>query len=88
VNAEIGRLEGEIRMIADRRAHLSAQIAATAQRQEQRNQEQRRLSQRSAELNASIEQCGSQHAQAGAASELQDAGLPALEAAYHAARER
>jgi len=87
VNAEIGRLEGEIRMIADRRAHLAAQIAATAQRQEQRNQEQARLSQRSAELNASIEQCGSQHAQAGAASELHDAGLPALEAAYHAARE-
>ena len=87
VNAEIGRLEGEIRMIADRRAHLAAQIAATAHRQEQRNQEQARLSQRSAELNASIEQCGSQHAQAGAASELHDAGLPALEAAYHAARE-
>lgn len=87
VNAEIGRLEGEIRMIADRRAHLAAQIAATAQRQEQRNQEQARLSQRSAELNTSIEQCGSQHAQAGAASALHDAGLPALEAAYHAARE-
>ena len=87
VNAEIGRLEGEIRMIADRRAHLAAQIAATAQRQEQRNQEQARLSQRSTELNASIEQCSGQLEQACAASELHDAGLPAREAAYHAARE-
>jgi chromosome segregation protein len=87
VNAEIGRLEGEIRMIADSRARLSAQIAASLQRQEHRTQEQARLSQRSAELEVSIRQCSEQHEQACAASQQQDAQLPALESAYHAARE-
>src|SRR6267143_2177233 len=87
VNSEIGRLEGEIRMIADSRARLSAQIASTLQRQQQRNQEQDRLSQRLAELDVSIRQCSEQYEQACTASDQHDARLPALEAAYHAARE-
>jgi chromosome segregation protein len=87
VNAEIGRLEGEIRMIADNRTRLSAQIAGYQQRQEQRSQEQTRLSQRSAELNASIGQGEADHVQAYACSEEHDRQVPTLEAAYHAARE-
>jgi chromosome segregation protein len=87
VNAEIGRLEAEIRMIADSRARLSAQITSTIQRQEQRAQEQTRLAQRAGDLNVSIGQCGAQHEQACADSDAQDARLPALEAAYHSARE-
>jgi chromosome segregation protein len=87
INSEIGRLEGEIRMIADSRARLAAQIEGNLQRQEQRNQEQARLSQRSGELDVSIRQCGEQLEQACADSERHDARLPQLEAAYHAARE-
>jgi chromosome segregation protein len=87
VNAEIGRLEGEIRMIADSRARLSAQIAGYLQRQEQRTQEQTRLSQRSTELNASIGQCAGDQERVSTASLEHDAQLPTVEAAYHAARE-
>jgi chromosome segregation protein len=87
VNAEITRLESEIRMIADSRERLSAQISGYLQRQEQRSAEQGRLSQRSAELNVSIEQGSQQYEQACADAEQHDALLPTHEAAYHAARE-
>ena len=87
VNAEIGRLEGEIRMIADSRMRLSAQVAGYLQRQEQRQQEQARLAQRAAELGASISQFGEQHEQACADGGRHDGELPQIEAAYHAARE-
>ncbi len=87
VNSEIGRLEGEIRMIADSRVRLSAQISGYLQRQEQRGQEHARLSQRSTELDASIRLFDDQYLQACAANEGQDAELPAVESAYHEARE-
>ena len=87
LNTEIGRLEGEIRMIADSRARLSTQIAGYLQRQEQRGQEQARLAQRLGELSASIAQCGTDHEQACADSEEHDGRLPTLEGAYHGARE-
>ncbi|HEY4038478.1 MAG TPA: chromosome segregation protein SMC [Burkholderiaceae bacterium] len=87
VNAEIGHLEGEIRMISDSRARLSGQIAGYLQRQEQRTQEQARLAQRLSELNASISQYGTDHERACAASGEHDGQLPGLETAYHAARE-
>ena len=87
VNAEIGRLEGDIRMIGDSRVRLAAQISSYEQRHQQRSLEQARLMQRAAELNDSITRFGAEYEQACAASGQQDAALPALEASYHAARE-
>ena len=87
VNAEIARLEGEIRTIADSRARLAAQIQGFLQRHEQRTLDGERLSQRSAELQTTIEQATEQHEQARVDSEQHDARLPGHETAYHAARE-
>jgi len=87
VNGQIAQLEGEIRLVADSRGRLSAQIAGTIDRRTQREQEQARLRQRAAELDASIDQMGAQHEQACAVGSEQDLRLPGLEQAYHAARE-
>jgi len=87
VNAEIGRLEGEIRMIADSRVRMSAQIQGYVQRSEQRTLESERLRQRSADLNIALEQATTQRELVRVASEQHDAQLPGHESAYHEARE-
>jgi chromosome segregation protein len=87
INAEIGRLESDIRMIADSRVRLAAQISSDTQRHQQRSIEQERLTQRGAELGQSITRFEREYQEACAAAERHDAELPAVEASYHAARE-
>ncbi len=87
VNAEIGRLEAELRMILDARARLAAQVEGLASRRAQRRTEAAQLAARGTELEAAIVAGGERLAAARTACADHDAGLPAREAAAAAARE-
>ena len=87
INAEIGRLEGEIRATLEARARLAAQIDSLTQTQARRTEEGAQLRQRGVELEAAARASGTRLEQARLAREAHDAGLPACEEASEAARE-
>ncbi len=87
INAEIGRLETEVRLIVDARSRLAAQIDGLRQSRERRLQEGEQLARRGAELEAAGIDGQRRLEEARAACAAHDAGLPASESAYHAARE-
>ncbi|MCX8004916.1 MAG: chromosome segregation protein SMC, partial [Burkholderiaceae bacterium] len=87
VEAEIGRLESEIRMIADARARLHAQIETLAATRARRLQEAEALQGRAAELSQQGERLRAELAAAGERCAAHEATLPAVEEAYRAARE-
>ncbi|MEW5879875.1 MAG: chromosome segregation protein SMC [Pseudomonadota bacterium] len=87
VNAEIGKLESEIRMIADSRTRLAAQIETLAATRERRLREADELKARAADLERQIE-AGGQRLQAAAAQCVEhEAALPGLRTEYEAARD-
>lgn len=87
VNAEIGKLESEIRMIADGRTRLAAQIETLSATRERRLREAEELKARAADLERQIE-AGGQRLQAAAAQCVEhEAGLPRLRTEYEAARD-
>ncbi|MCX8113854.1 MAG: chromosome segregation protein SMC [Burkholderiaceae bacterium] len=87
VNAEIGKLESEIRMIADGRTRLAAQIETLSATRERRLREAEELKARAADLERQIE-AGGQRLQAASAQCVEhEAGLPRLRTEYEAARD-
>ncbi|MDZ7653357.1 MAG: chromosome segregation protein SMC [Burkholderiaceae bacterium] len=87
INAEIGKLESEIRMIVDGRARLQAQVESQTGNRERRLREAEDLRARAAELQRQIEDGGGRLQVARAQAEEQAAALPAFEQAYQQARE-
>jgi chromosome segregation protein len=88
VNAEIGKLENEIRMIVDSRARLVAQSETLAANRERRAREHAELDARAAELQQQLEAGAERLETARAQATKHEASLPALEDAYQHARER
>jgi len=88
VNAEIGRLESEIRVIVDGRARLDAQAQSLAANRERREREHQDLEARAAELQRQVESGGQRRERARGEVQEHEARLPALEDAYRQARER
>jgi chromosome segregation protein len=87
INAEIGKLEAEIRMILESRGRLAAQVETLTATRTRRVQEADSLEERAAELRRQIESQRSQLAGAGQRVEDHAATLPQLEDAYRATRE-
>jgi chromosome segregation protein len=87
INAEIGKLEAEIRMIVDGRARLQAQVQAQGANRERRLREAEDLRARAADLQRQIDEGGARLETARAQAEERDAALPAFEEAYQHARE-
>jgi chromosome segregation protein len=87
INAEIGKLESEIRMIVDGRARLQAQVESQAGNRERRLREAEDLRARAAELQRQIEEGGGRLQAARAQAEEQAGALPAFEETYQHARE-
>ncbi|HTT12721.1 MAG TPA: chromosome segregation protein SMC [Burkholderiaceae bacterium] len=87
INAEIGRLEAEIRMILESRGRLAAQVETLAATRQRRVQEREALEMRAEELKRQIDALQQQVAEAGRHAEAHAATLPALEDAYRAMRE-
>ena len=87
VNAEIGKLEAELRMVADSRERLAAQVATLAATRERRLAEQTDLQTRAGQLQQQIADGEASLALARERLAAHEAGLPGLEAAYAAARE-
>ncbi|HTN50161.1 MAG TPA: chromosome segregation protein SMC [Burkholderiaceae bacterium] len=87
VNAEVARLESEIRMIVDGRTRLLAQIETLKATRARRLDERTELLARAATLQQSIAEANDQLAESQMACVEHEATLPALESAYGAARE-
>ncbi|MCU0939210.1 MAG: chromosome segregation protein SMC, partial [Burkholderiaceae bacterium] len=87
INAEIGKLESEIRMIVDGRARLQAQVESQTGNRERRLRESEDLRARAAELQRQIEDGGGRLQAARAQADEQAAALPAFEETYQHARE-
>jgi chromosome segregation protein len=87
INAEIGRLENEIRATLEARARLAAQIESLTQSQLRRTEEAAQLRERGRELDAAATDVQARLQQAQAQRQAQDALLPEAEAASEAARE-
>ena len=87
VNAEVARLESEIRMIVEGRNRLAAQIETLKANRERRLEERTDLLARAAALLQSIGDATTQLAQAQARCAEHEGGLPGLENAYQLARE-
>jgi chromosome segregation protein len=87
INAEIGKLESEIRMIVDGRARLQAQVESQTGNRERRLREAEDLRTRAAELQRQIEDGGGRLQAARAQADEQAAALPAFEETYQHARE-
>ncbi|HXF44790.1 MAG TPA: AAA family ATPase, partial [Burkholderiaceae bacterium] len=87
INAEIGRLESEIRMILDARTRLTAQIEALTATRTRRLQEAESLAARQQELGQRIEALNGELAAAGARHAAQEAQLPQVEESYRATRD-
>jgi chromosome segregation protein len=87
VNAEVARLEAEIRMIVDGRTRLAAQIDTLKATRARRVDERGELAARAAALVQSIAEAGQRLLQSQAAVEAHVGTLPVLEQAYQAARE-
>jgi chromosome segregation protein len=87
INAEIGRLEGEIRLTLEARARLAAQIESLGQSQARRVEEGAQMRQRGTELEAAAALAQARLEEAVVAVTEHESGLPALESASEAARE-
>jgi chromosome segregation protein len=87
VNAEIGKLESEIRMIAEARTRLATQIETLRATRERRLAEAEDLKARAAELERAIADGGARVADAAQAVAAHLATLPQRETAYGAARD-
>ena len=87
INAEIGKLESEIRMIVDGRARLAAQIDSLGVNRDRRAREAEELRARAADLQRQIEEGGEKLEIARIRAEEHEAGLPGFEEAYQQARE-
>jgi chromosome segregation protein len=87
INAEIGKLEAEIRMILESRARLAAQVETLTTTRARRVQEADGLAVRATDLRRQIESLQMQLGEAGGRVEEHAASLPQLEDAYRATRE-
>ncbi len=87
INAEIGRLEAEIRTTLEARARLAAQLESLAGTRAQRELESAQLHQRGLEQQAAASAGAERLEQARSACLAHDAAMPACEAAGNAARE-
>jgi chromosome segregation protein len=87
VNAEIGRLESELRMVAEGRERLAAQVATLAATRDRRLGEEADLKARAEDLSRQIADGEAGVAQAQGRLLEHEAGLPDLESAYAAARD-
>ncbi len=87
INAEIGKLESEIRMIVDGRARLNAQIESLGASRQRRQQESEDLGRRGDELRQQIEDGAVRLEEARARAEAHEVAVPAAEEAYQRARE-
>ncbi len=87
VNAEVTRLESEIRMIVDGRTRLLSQIETLKTTRARRLDERSELLARAATLQQSIADATERLVQSQAACRTSEAALPALETAYGVARE-
>jgi chromosome segregation protein len=87
INAEIGKLEAEIRMIVDGRARLQTQVESQTANRERRLAEAADLRARAADLQRQLDEGGTRLATARTQAQERDAGLPAFEQAYQQARE-
>jgi chromosome segregation protein len=87
VNAEVARLESEIRMIVDSRTRLMSQIETLKATRTRRMDERTELLARAASLLQTIEDATARLAQSQAACIDHEGTLPAFEEAYQAARE-
>jgi chromosome segregation protein len=87
VNAEIGKLESELRLVAESRERLATQVATLASTRDRRLAEATDLKARAADLERQIAdgEAGVQEARQRLAEH--EAGLPQFEAAYAAARD-
>ena len=88
VNAEIGKLESELRMIAESRERLASQVASLLARRERRLTEETDLKSRAEELARQIADGEARQVQARERLAAHEAGLPALDDAYAAARDK
>jgi chromosome segregation protein len=87
INAEISKLEGEIRLISESRGRLAAQIETLVATRQRRVQEADTLQARAEDLRRQIGALQGELASAGERVEAHTASLPQLEEAYHATRE-
>jgi chromosome segregation protein len=87
VNAEVSRLESEIRMIVEGRTRLIAQIETLKATRARRVDERGELLARAASLLQTIEETSLRLAQSQSACVAHEALLPGLESAYQGARE-
>ncbi len=87
VNAEIGRLEAELRLVAESRERLVAQVATLAATRERRLTEENDLRRRAEDLARQISDGESRLDEARQRLAAHEAGLPDIEAAYAAARD-
>ncbi len=87
INAEIGKLESEIRMIVDGRARLAAQVDTLAATRERRLREIDELKARAADLQRQIEEGGRRLQAAAARCAEHEAGLPQLRSEYETTRD-
>ena len=87
VNAEIGKLESEMRLVAESRERLATQVATLAGTRERRLAEGTDLKARAEDLERQIAEGEGRVTQSRERLAAHESGLPALEAAYAAARE-
>ncbi len=87
INAEIGKLESQIRMIADARSRLAAQIDTLAATRERRLREADELKARAAELARQIDEGGRRLQEAAARCAEHEAALPQLRVDYEKTRD-
>jgi chromosome segregation protein len=87
VNAEVSRLESEIRMIVDGRTRLVSQIETLKATRTRRLDERSELLERATGLRQTLEEATVQLVQSQSACADHERALPALEAAYQVARE-
>jgi chromosome segregation protein len=87
VNAEIGKLESELRMIAESRDRLAGQVTTLTATRERRLSEESDLTARAEELARQIADGEARRVQAGELLAAHEAGLPQFDEAYAAARD-
>ncbi len=87
VNAEVGKLESELRLIADSRARMASQIDTLAAAHNRRLAEQQDLTARAADLAQQISDGEQKLSSSVGLVDTHSAQLPQLEEAYRAARD-
>lgn len=87
VNAEVAKLESDIRLIADGRARLATQIQSLTATRDSRSNEQAEMDKRAAEIAQAIADLTVQLTDARARVAEHESSLPLLEQAYRATRE-